>query len=222
MRAEPKSFFLTRELADYLADATTPPGATERELIATTHAVAGHRAEMLIVPEQGRLLTMLAQMISARRAVDVGTFTGYSSLCLARGLLPGGRVVTCDLTDEWLPIAEHAWRAEGLRDHIEFRQASAAETLCSLPHDHQPLDLVFLDADKPNYRDHYETVVPLLRSGGLLVVDNVLWSGQVLDPGHETWAEAIDRFNRHVTKDPRTTQVMLPLSDGLTIVRKNG
>ena len=218
----PKSFFLAPDLADYVARAATRPDAVELELLATTSAMAGERAVMQIVPEQGRLLTMLAQMISARRAVEVGTFTGYSALCLARGLAPGGRLVTCDTTAEWLPIAERAWSAASVRDRIEFREASAAETLAALPPGHAPLDLVFLDADKPHYGDHYETVIPLLRPGGVLVVDNVLWSGEVVDRQRAGWAKSIHEFTELAQADDRTTQVMLAVSDGVTIVRKNG
>ena len=134
-------------------------------------------AGMQIGDDQGQLLTMLARLVGARRAVEVGTFTGYSSLCIARGLADGGQLLCCDVSEEWTSIAVRAWQRAGLRDRIELRLAPALETLRALPAD-AVLDLVFIDADKPGYRSYWDELVPRVRPGGLLLADNVLWSGR--------------------------------------------
>jgi caffeoyl-CoA O-methyltransferase len=216
----PKSFLLTAELHAYLLDHCAPrPDAVLDDLAAET-ARLGDVALMQIAPEQGMLLTLLARLVGARRAVEVGTFTGYSSICIARGLAPGGRLLCCDVSEEWTAIARRAWDRAGLADRIELRLAPALDTLRSLPEDPH-LDLVFLDADKPGYVAYYDELVPRLRPGGLLLADNVLWMGLVTDPSATDEAtEAIRRFNDHVRDDPRVESLILPVADGLTVARR--
>ena len=213
-----KDVQLTDELRQYMVSHGTSSGAVAQELIERTHAL-GQAAEMQIPPEQGALLTLLAQLLDARLVVEVGTFTGYSTLCLARGLAPGGRVVTCDLSAEWTDIARAAWRRAGLSDRIELRLGPAAETLASLPEE-PDIDLAFIDADKPGYIGYWEQLVPRLRPGGLIVADNVFYGGAAVDPSAVGNASAIRAFNDHVSADVRVEQVMLPIADGVTLARK--
>jgi caffeoyl-CoA O-methyltransferase len=174
---------------------------------------------MQIAPEQGALLRILTRLIGATRAVEVGTFTGYSALCIARGLGEGGQLLCCDVSDEWTSIGRRYWEKAGVADRIELRLGPALDTLQSLPR--QPaFDLAFIDADKPNYIGYYEELVPRLRTNGLVVVDNVLWSGTVVDPkATDDNVEAIRRFNDHLAADGRVEAVMIPVSDGITLAR---
>ncbi len=211
---------LTEDLYDYLVAHGTPPDDTYVAIRDETTAATGTAAGMQIGPEQYALLTMLAQLVGARFAVEVGTFTGTSAVAVARGLRPGGRLLCCDVSEEWTAIARRHWAAAGLDDRIELRLAPARETLGSLP-DGTDVDFAFVDADKSGYVDYYEALVPRLRSGGLLVADNVLWSGRVVDPrGTDDDTEAIRRFNDHVAADDRCDTVMLPVGDGVTLCRK--
>jgi caffeoyl-CoA O-methyltransferase len=166
------------------------------------------------------LLTMLARLVGARRAVEVGTFTGYSSLCIARGLADGGRLLCCDVSEEWTSIAVRAWQRAGLADRIELRLAPALKTLRALPADAE-LDLVFIDADKPGYSSYWDELVPRMRQGGVLLADNVLWSGEIVDPDvSDENATALREFNDKVAADRRVEVVVLPAFDGLTIARR--
>jgi caffeoyl-CoA O-methyltransferase len=219
MGEELKSVPLTLPLHDYLVGHGTPPDQALADLIERTEALGGI-SRMQVSPEQGALLTVLAALVGATRAVEVGTFTGYSSTCIARGLAPGGRLLCCDVSEEWTGIAREAWAAAGVADRIELRIAPAIETLRALPVD-EPIDLVFIDADKGGYHDYYETVLPLVRPGGLIAVDNVLWGGRVVDEtDHGSDTEAIRAFNDHVAHDPRVQVAMVPVADGLTLAVK--
>ncbi|OWY61636.1 SAM-dependent methyltransferase [cyanobacterium TDX16] len=220
MSDELKSVPLTPALHEYLVAHGTPPDDALRGLIERTEALGGI-SRMQVSPEQGALLTVLATMLAATNAVEVGTFTGYSSTCIARGLAPGGRLLCCDVSEEWTDVARAAWAEAGVADRIELRIAPAIETLRALPAD-EPLDLVFIDADKGGYLDYYETVLPLVRPGGVVAIDNVLWGGRVVDEtDHEADTEAIRRFNRHVADDPRVQVAMVPVADGLTLAVKH-
>ncbi len=215
----PKSFQLSPEIHAYLVDHGTPPDDVAAELIAATAAL-GDVARMQVAPEQGALLTLLTQLVGARRAVEVGTFTGYSALCIARGLAPDGHLLCCDVSDEWTSIGRPYWERAGVASRIELRIGPALDTLASLPDD-SVFDLAFIDADKPNYIAYYEEIVPRLRAGGLVIVDNVLWGGAVVDPdAHDENTEAIRRCNDHIAADGRVDVVMLPVSDGITLARK--
>jgi len=215
----PKSFLLTADLASYLVGHGSPPDAIQLALIDETAAL-GPIAGMQVAPEQGAFLTLLTRLIGARSAVEVGTFTGYSALCIARGLPADGHLLCCDVSEEWTAIARRAWDAAGVADRIELKIAPAADTLRALPHD-QTIDLGFIDADKPGYPVYYEELLARLRPNGVLLVDNVLWAGRVIQADAEDDnTKAIKAFNDMVAADDRVEAVMLPISDGLTLCRK--
>lgn len=207
------------ELHAYLVEHGEPPDALQRELIEETRALGG-LAVMQIAPEQGALLTLLARAVGARRAIEVGTFTGYSALCIARGLPEDGELLACDLSEEWTRIARRYWERDGVAERIRLELAPAAETLRALP-EAEAFDLAFVDADKESYLVYYEAILRRLRPGGLLLADNVLWGGRVIDASDgEASTRAIREFNERVAKDERVDRVMLPVADGLTIARK--
>ena len=215
----PKSFHLPPAVHDYLVRHGSPPDAVQRELIEETRRLGGI-SMMQIAPEQGAFMTLLARAIGARRAVEVGTFTGYSALCLARGLPPDGHLLCCDVSAEWTAIARRYWEKAGVADRIELRIGPAAETLAALPPE-PTFDLAFIDADKPSYPVYYEEILKRLRPGGLVLVDNVLWMGRVADPSaNDEHTAALRAFNAKLAADPRVEVVMLPIADGLTIARK--
>ena len=165
-------------------------------------------------------ITLGATILGARRAVEVGTFTGYSALCIARGLPEDGHLLCCDVNAEWTAIGRRYWDRAGVGKRIELRLGPAAETLRALPAD-PVLDLAFVDADKPGYPIYYEEILRRLRPGGLILVDNVLWMGRVADPSSDDeHTQAIRGFNDKVAADPRVDCVMLPVADGLTLLRK--
>ena len=218
--ATPKSFQLSAEIHEYLVSHGSPPDDIERALIDET-AGLGAIARMQIAPEQGALLRILTRLIGAIRAVEVGTFTGYSALCIARGLAPTGRLLCCDVSDEWTRMGRRHWEAAGVADRIELRLGPALDTLKALPLE-ESFDLAFIDADKPNYIAYYEELLPRLRVNGLVIVDNVLWGGSVVDPSaDDDNVNAVRAFNDHLGGDARVEKVMLPVSDGITLVRKN-
>jgi caffeoyl-CoA O-methyltransferase len=175
---------------------------------------------MQIAPEQGAFMTLLARAIGAKRVIEVGTFTGYSALCIARGLPDEGRLLACDVSEEWTAIAARYWKRAGVADRIELRLGPALDTLRALPVEAR-FDMGFIDADKPSYPAYYEEILVRLRPGGLILVDNVLWFGRVVDPAaDDPQTAAIRAFNDQVAADPRVDCSMLPVSDGLTILRK--
>jgi caffeoyl-CoA O-methyltransferase len=217
--ARPKSFLLTPELHAYLVEHSTPLDEVQRALVEETSQL-GDIARMQVAPEQGAFLSLLAAVTGARRVIEVGTFTGYSALCLARGLPEDGRLVCCDVSEEWTAVARRHWEAAGVARRIELRLGPALDTLRSLPTD-PDVDLAFIDADKGSYVDYYEELLVRLRPGGLVVVDNVLWSGRVLDPdADDADTVALRAFNDRVAADARVEVVMLPVADGLTLARK--
>jgi caffeoyl-CoA O-methyltransferase len=211
---------VTAELIDYaVTHGSWPVDDVLADLQAETAAL-GRVAGMQVGPDEGQLLTLLARLVDARRAVEVGTFTGYSSLCIARGLAPGGSLLCCDVSEEWTALGRRAWERAGVSDRIELRIAPAIETLRALPAD-EPIDLVFIDADKPGYVDYWEELVPRVRPGGLLLADNVLWSGEITNPDRtDENTEALRAFNDRVAADDRVEAAVLPAFDGLTIARK--
>jgi caffeoyl-CoA O-methyltransferase len=217
--AAPKSFLLTSELAEYLVGHGSPPDAVQSALIAETREL-GAVAGMQIAPEQGAFLTILTRIMGVRSAVEVGTFTGYSALCIARGLAEGGRLVCCDVSEEWTAVGRRAWERAGVADRIDLRIAPGADTLRALP-DAETIDLAFIDADKPSYGVYYEEILRRLRPNGVLLVDNVLWDGRVVQPdAADENTVAIRAFNDMVAADSRVEAVMLPVADGLTLCRK--
>ena len=215
----PRSIGLDDALSAYIGAHSTPPDAVRRQLIERTEALGGVSG-MQIAPEQGELLTMLTSLVRADFAVEVGTFTGYSSLSIASGLADGGRLLCCDVSLEWTDIAREHWALAGVDDRIELRIAPAIETLRSLPAD-TVVDFAFIDADKGGYLDYYEELLSRLAPHGLMCVDNTLWSGAVIDPDvDDANTEALRRFNDHVAADARTRQVIVPIGDGLTLIRR--
>ena len=215
-----RNFVVTDVVRDYAVDhGSWVPDDVVRQLHSDTQAL-GDVAGMQIGDDQGQLLTMLARLIGARRAVEVGTFTGYSSLCIARGLADGGSLLCCDISQEWTAIGVRAWERAGLRDRIDLRVAPALETLRALPSE-ADIDLVFIDADKPGYAGYWDELVPRVRQGGILLADNVLWSGEIVDESvSNANVAALRAFNDKVAADERVDVVVLPAFDGLTIARK--
>ncbi|TDJ00789.1 MAG: SAM-dependent methyltransferase [Deltaproteobacteria bacterium] len=219
MTDRPKSFHVSAEVHAYLVQHGTPPDEIQRALIEETQKLGGISI-MQIAPEQGAFMTLLARAIGTRYALEVGTFTGYSALCIARGLPDTGRLICCDVSEEWTAIARRYWEKAGVSEKIDLRIAPALDTLRALPEQPQ-LDFAFIDADKPGYIAYYEEILKRLRPGGLILVDNVLWLGRVVDASaNDEQTLAIRDFNNHVARDSRVECVMLPVSDGLTLLRK--
>ncbi|MEU8135364.1 O-methyltransferase [Streptodolium elevatio] len=190
-------------------------------MIERTRTSLGNRAGMQIPPEQGTFLTLLTKLVAPRFAVEVGTFTGYSALAIARGLPEGGRLLCCDVSEEWTAVAREAWLKAGVTDRVELRIAPALDTLNSLatsPH----IDMAFVDANKDGYVEYWEALIPRMTPGALVLADNVLYSGDVVSPAPGGAAEAVHRFNEHVRADPRVEAVILPVADGLTFARVLG
>jgi caffeoyl-CoA O-methyltransferase len=210
---------LTPELYQYVVAHGTPPDEIQRDLIAETHAALPSRAGMQIGADQGAFLTMLVKILGVRAAVEVGTFTGYSSLAIARGLQPGGTLLCCDVSDEFTSIARRYWQRAGIDDRIELRLAPAVETLRALPAEPH-LDFAFIDADKGGYAAYWAELVPRMRVGGVIAIDNTLWSGRIMDAAPTGDTAALVAFNDLVRDDSRMEAVMLTIGDGLTLTRK--
>jgi caffeoyl-CoA O-methyltransferase len=207
------------EISAYIAAHAPGPDEVLRDLQRRT-AELGGAAVMQVSAEEGALLTLLTRVVGVTSAIEVGTFTGYSSICIARGLAPGGSLLCCDVSEEYTAIARDAWQAAGLDDRIELRIGPALDTLQALPPE-ATYDLVFIDADKPNYVNYYEALLPRVRTGGAFLVDNTLWSGRVVDAAADDEnTVAIRAFNDHLAADDRVDSFILPVSDGLTLVRK--
>lgn len=214
-----KSGFLAPRLHHYLVSHGSQPDAVLADLAAETAAL-GDPARMQISPEQGVLLTILTAALAPSRVIEIGTFTGYSSLCLARGLPAGGSLLCLDVNEQWTSIARRYWERAGVSDRVTLTIGPAAESLAKLPEE-PTFDLAFIDADKEAYPTYYELLLPRLNPNGLILVDNVLQSGRVLDE-QETAPNvvAIRRFNDTLAGDPRVQLVVLPVADGLTVARK--
>ncbi len=218
--ADPKSFFLSAPIHEYLVAHGAPPDEVQQWLIQETLAKVPDLSMMQISPEQGAFMTLLARLIQAKHAVEVGTFTGYSSLAIAYGLRSDGHLLCCDVSEEWTAIAREGWERAGMAERIELRIAPALDTLRALPKD-ALIDLAFIDADKQNYAAYYEELIVRMRTNGVILVDNVLWSGTVADPSvTDADTNAIRAFNDMVAADTRVDASMIPLGDGLTLLRK--
>jgi predicted O-methyltransferase YrrM len=180
-------------------------------------------SRMQIAPEQGQFIALLVELLGAERIIEVGTFTGYSALCMAQALPPGGELVCCDLSREWTDIAQSFWQEAGVDDRISLHLAPALDTLDRLLEKGaaESFDMAFIDADKPNYLNYYERCLQLLRTGGLLLFDNTLWSGAVADPrDREPDTLAIRELNDALHRDERVSISLVPIGDGLTLARK--
>jgi caffeoyl-CoA O-methyltransferase len=213
-----KGLPISAELHSYMLANSTPPDEVTADLIAETQRVLPANAGMQVAPEQAALLHILTSVMGVRRAVEVGTFTGLSSLSIARGLADGGRLTCFDISEEFTSIARRYWKRAGVEDRIDLRIGPAAENLRQLPSEPH-LDLAFIDADKGGYPTYWNELVPRVRRGGLVLVDNVLWSGRVIDP-RDGQDRKIVAFNETARADPRVELVVLPIADGLTIARK--
>ncbi len=196
---------------------------TEAQVRLRRETTALPDARMLLAPEVGALLALLVRLIGARRVLEVGTFTGYSALAMALALPEGGRILACDVSEEWTAIARRHWKAAGVADRIDLELAPAAETLSALVRDGRAgtFDLAFVDADKASYPDYYEACLVLLRASGVLVFDNTLWGGAVADESvTDVDTVAIRTLNRRIRADARVDACLLAIGDGATVVRK--
>jgi caffeoyl-CoA O-methyltransferase len=210
---------LTPELYEYVVRHGAREDDVLRRLRAETEEL-GDIAIMQISPEQGAFMTLLAKAMGAGRALELGTFTGYSAICVARGLGDGGQLVTCDLNGDWTRIARRYFEESGVVDRIDLRLGPALETLRTLPDD-EPFDFAFIDADKREYPDYYEECLRLLRPGGLIMLDNVLRGGDVLDDAdQEPRTVATREVNERAIADDRVDVAMLGVSDGITLALK--
>jgi len=210
---------LTPELYDYVTAHGNNADPVRRELSEET-AKLGPISMMEIASEQGTFMGILTAAIGAKSAVEVGTFTGYSALCVARALPSNGTLLCCDVNEEWTGIARRYWDKAGVGHKITLKLGPALDTLRAMP-ETNCFDIAFIDADKTNYRNYYEEILKRLRQNGLILIDNVLWSGAVLnqnDTSEDT--RAIRELNDFVVDDERVETVLLPIADGLTIVRK--
>lgn len=219
MAANKKFTALSDDLHKYLLDHGHNLDPLLAELAAET-AQLGRIAGMQIAAEQGTLMGILAHAIGARNAIEIGTFTGYSAICVARALPPDGHLLCCDVNGEWTAIARRHWERAGLTNKITLKLAPAAETLAALPPG-TTFDFAFVDADKVSYHHYYEEILKRLRQNGLMLIDNVLWGGSVLDQTNQTEdTKAIRALNDFIARDERVDAVMIAVSDGLTVVRK--
>lgn len=215
----------TIEMTERLYDYILEHSLREPEILARLRKeTAGLPNSMMqISPEQGQFMTLLVELTGARRCLEVGTFTGYSSLAVALALPPDGKVVTCDVSEESTALARRYWAEAGVDDKIELRLAPAVESLTSLVEQGEAgsYDFAFIDADKTNYGDYYELCLTLVRPGGLIAVDNVLWNGKVADPeADDEDTRAIRALNKKIKSDERVTISLMPMSDGIFLVRK--
>jgi len=217
-----KTLALTDELYRYLVSILPPEPSVLVRLREET--AAGPDAECQIAPEQGQFMGLLVKLMGARSVLELGTFTGYSSLCMAMALPPHGRIVTCDISKELTTIARRYWKEARVENRVELHVQPALDLLDQLLAEGQErkFDLVFIDADKENYVGYYEYALRLLRQGGLVMVDNFFWSGKVVEPDmQDSETSAIRAFNAYVKNDPRVTVSIIPLADGLTLAVKN-
>lgn len=216
-----KSFFLDDRLYEYLLSVSLRDDPVAARLREETSRLA--HSNMQIAPEQAQFLALLVSLTGARRTLDIGVFTGYSALAVARALPDDGRVTALDVSEDWTAIARRYWREAGIADRIDLRIAPALETLDALiaGDGAGTYDFAFIDADKENYMAYYERCLDLMRPGGIIAVDNVLWSGSVADPEDERPdTEAIRAFNRALHGDERIDLSMVPIADGLTLAAK--
>ena len=216
-----RSLSITDQVYDYLLDATLREPPLLRELRDETSRMPS--ANMQIAPEQGQFMALLAELTGATRALEIGTFTGYSALSVALAMPPDGRLTACDISEEYTSVARRYWARAGVADRIELRLGPAVETLDALIAEGRGggYDFAFIDADKQGYDAYYERALVLLRTGGLVAVDNVLWGGQVADPADaDPDTVAIRALNAKIRDDSRVAMSLVPVGDGLMLARK--
>ena len=217
----PRSFLLTPELADYVRASSEAPDDVAADLLAETAAMAERGeapATFQIAPEQGAFMQLLTRALGVRRAIEIGTFTGFSALCIARGLPDDGSLLCLDRNEEWTTVARRYWERAGLADRIELRLGDALPTLESLPEE-PTFDLAFVDADKAAYPAYVDGLYPRMQPNGVVLLDNTLRTGKVLHPDTDENRVLAD-MNATLAADPRWETVLLPLADGLTMLRK--
>ncbi|HEX5419912.1 MAG TPA: class I SAM-dependent methyltransferase [Gammaproteobacteria bacterium] len=216
-----RTLSLDDALYGYLIDASLRESPLLRRLREETSRMAEVRFQ--IAPEQGQFMALLVRLMGARRALEIGVFTGYSALVTAAALPPDGQLVACDINAQWTQIAQQYWREAGVANRIDLRLAPAAQTLEALLADGQEgrFDFAFIDADKPAYERYYELTLKLLRRGGLIAFDNTLWNGAVADPSvHDENTDALRRLNEKLRDDRRVDLSLVPIGDGLTLALK--
>jgi predicted O-methyltransferase YrrM len=215
-RTEP----LTDELYDYLLSVSLREPDVLRRLREETATM--EQAGLQISPEQGQLMSLLVELVGASRTLEIGTFTGYSALMVALALPPDGYVVACDVSEEWTSIGRRYWAEAGVEHKIDLRLGPALDTLDTLlAEERVGFDFAFIDADKESYGAYYERCLALVRPGGLIAIDNVLWHGRVIDPSAtDADTEAIRAFNAKLAKDERVSLSLVPIGDGMTLARK--
>jgi caffeoyl-CoA O-methyltransferase len=207
---------LPRKLVDYVVAVGVRETAVQRRLRAVTRRIP--MGTMQIGPEQAALMQVLVRTLGARRCLEIGTFTGYSALAVALALPPGGRIVCCDVSEEWTAIARKYWALASVSRKIQLKLAPALETLKKLK---GPFDFAFIDADKENYQEYFERCLRLVRRGGLIAIDNTLWHGGVIDKRDRSVdTRAIRAFNRRLRGDRRVEISLVPIGDGLTLALK--
>jgi caffeoyl-CoA O-methyltransferase len=212
---------ISLHLNAYLTAHSTPPDAILRELATETAERYPNEISLQVAPELGTLVTLVTRLSRARYGIELGTFTGYSSICIARGLGPGGRLLCCDVSEEWTSVARKYWEKAGLIERIELRLRPALETLRSLPAD-EAFDVAFIDADKISYPQYWTELVPRVRSGGVIMVDNTFSHGRVLDAGNDNPSViAVRNMNDLAAADERVELIMLPIGDGVTVALKH-
>jgi len=212
---------LDDRLYDYLLSVSLREKDVARRLREETAKMPG--AGMQVSPEQAQFMAFLVEALGVRNALEIGVFTGYSSLAVASALPEGGRLVACDVSDEWTRIARKYWREANVDGRIELRLGNGVDTLDALSREgrNETFDFVFIDADKENYLGYYERCLLLVRRGGVIAFDNVLWSGRVADPSDRSASTtALRELNEHLSNDARVSLTMLPIGDGLTLTRK--
>jgi caffeoyl-CoA O-methyltransferase len=220
VEARRRSRFTERAIDEYSARHSTGPDALQHELQLVTAERTGPASGMQIGDDQAVLMEMIVRSMGATRAVEVGTFTGYSALAIARGLGPGGHLLCCDVSEEWTAIARDAWAKAGVADRIELRIGPGIDTLRSLPAGEQ-FDFAFIDADKTGYAAYYEEILSRLRSGGLILLDNMLQGGRVVEESAtDDSVAAIRALNDAIVADDRVRVVLVPIGDGVSVVQK--
>jgi predicted O-methyltransferase YrrM len=218
--ARSRSRFVEPAIADYALDHSNGPDEVQLSLQATTKERTGRASQMQIGDDQAVLMEILVRAMGARQAIEIGTFTGYSSIAIARGLGEGGRLLCCDVSEEWTSIAREYWQKAGVADRIELKIGPGIDTLRSLPAG-QTFDFAFVDADKPGYADYYDGLIPRMRVGGLLLADNTLMGGRSVDPAdNNDNVVAMRSFNKKVAADSRVRMMMLPIGDGVSVIQK--
>ena len=216
-----RTIALDERLYAYLLDITVPESDAQKGLREETRRMT--QGDMQISPEQGRFMTFLLRTLGVRHALEIGTFTGYSALCMALALPADGKLICCDVSAEWTAVGQRVWREAGVDGKIDLRIGPAVGTLAELRRQGREngFDFAFIDADKENYDAYFEHCLALVRTSGVIAIDNVLWSGAVADPDNEKPSTiALKALNKKIFSDPRVDAAMLPIGDGLTLARR--